>query len=244
MEIHKFRDTYQVRAYEIDAAKKCSPPALIQIMHEASLLHAVQLGVSVWDLEAMKISWVLRSVDLKIMRLPMLNEELTVETYPSGRNRMFSYRDFFVYDQENNLIATNSSKWVLMNTDDRNMATIPKEMDRIVMPDEADCLPRPNERIPKMDRVDFENKFLVNWYDLDFNEHLNNVKYITWALQSLDISVLKRDLTGLKLIYKREAKYGENIVSQTQKIDNDRFIHRLIRTEDNQELVCAESTWK
>ena len=244
MEIHKFRDTFQVRAYEIDANKKCTPPALIQIMHEASLLHAVQLGVSVWDLEALKISWVLRSVDLKIFRLPMLNEHLTVETFPSGRNRMFSYRDFYVYDQENNLIATNTSKWVLMNTDDRTMAAIPPEMDRIAMPDEKDCLPRPNERMGKITQADSENKFLVNWYDLDFNEHLNNVKYITWALQSLDIGVLKRDLAGLKLIYKREAKYGEHISSQTQQVDENTYLHRLIRTEDNLELVCAESTWK
>ncbi|MEL6987617.1 MAG: acyl-ACP thioesterase domain-containing protein, partial [Bacteroidota bacterium] len=188
--ISTYTGNYQIRAYEIDMHKRCTPPALIQIMHEASLMHTIKLGVSVWDLEKQKISWVLRSMHIEINRLPLLNESIKLLTYPSGYQRMFTYRDYYVYDQDDILIASSKTKWVLMDTEQRKFTPFPEAMKALIQLEGKQTLPIPNDKIKKIDIKDYSHRFVVNWYDLDFNQHLNNIVYIKWALQSLSNEVL------------------------------------------------------
>ena len=57
-----------------------------------------------------------------------------------------------------------------------------------------------------------EKSFDVRYSDIDTNMHVNNVKYVSWALETVpkDI-VLNYELKNVKVTYEKETTYGETI---------------------------------
>lgn len=236
---------YSIRTYEIDNRKKATIPAIIKLMHEAAMQNVINMKVSVWDLEPYNISWVLMRKKMEVHRLPNLGEQIKVVTYPAGFEKFFTYRDYKVFDQENNLLAQAASTWLLMDTLSRKMTRIPAFILEKEMPDPSTCLTRPSGRLPKFGTVHHSKEFVVNWYDLDFNQHLNNVHYIQWMLETMEDKYLQNGkLANIDIQYRMESKWKDAILSQTEQIGDGEFLHRLIRQSDQKELVQAKTTWE
>ncbi len=240
-----FKGPYTIRSYEIDRRKKVTAPGLIQLMQEAAMQNVINLNISVWDLEDQQISWVLMRKQLTIFRLPLLGETIEIETHPAGFERVFTYRDYKVYDSEGALLAQAASTWLLMDTVKRKMAPIPPYLFDYNLPDPASCLPRPQFKLSKIEEPTLEKHFEVNWFDLDFNGHLGNVKYVRWMLETIPDKVLENaELEQLQIAYKMESHWKDKIVSQTQQLSENKFLHRLVREKDQRELAAACTFWK
>ncbi|MCP4438290.1 MAG: hypothetical protein GY810_05035 [Aureispira sp.] len=235
---------YTIRTYEIDRHKKATVVSLVKLMQEAAMQNVITMGVSVWDMEKHKISWVLMRKHLEINRLPKLGETIKVITHPAGFEKFFTYRDYKVLDQDDKIIAQSSSTWLLMDTEKRRMARIPDFILALEPPKTETYLPRPVGKVPKIDRVDEQQDFLVQWHHLDFNEHLSNTYYIQWMLETVDDEVLNNaKLHTLDLQYKAESLWKDELVAECQKIDESTFLHKLLRKSDKQELAIAKSQW-
>lgn len=238
---------YTIRTSEIDNKKIATVPALLRLMHEAAMENVLRIKLSVWDLEPHEISWVLIRKTLKINRLPNLRERVRVVTYPVTFQRFFTYRDYRIYDESGELIASATSHWLLMDTKTRKMTRIPEfimEYEK-KMPASEDCLPMKKTKMPKFEKADFSKKFHVGWHDLDFNNHLGNVTYIQWMIEALDDEVLQNKMpVEIELLYKLEGVWKDEIASEVQKTEDGSFLHRLVRISDGKELAFAQSRWK
>lgn len=235
---------YSIRTYEIDNRKKATVPALIKLMHEAAMENVIDLKLSVWDLEPHQISWVLMRKNLRINQLPDLGQEIKVVTHCAGFEKFFTYRDYKIFNQQNELLAYASSTWLLMDTVKRRMARIPDFILAMEMPKAADCLARPKNKLPKFEQVDLQKAFTVGWYDLDFNQHLNNVFYLQWILETVpDELHLHGRLASMDIIYKLESKWKEELICETQIVDKQHLLHRLVRKSDGKQLSLAETKW-
>lgn len=236
---------YKVRTYEIDSHKRMTVPALIQLMQETSMQNVIELKLSVWDLEPHHISWVLMRKNLQIKRLPILGEPIKVLTYPAGFEKIFTHRDFKIFDANDELIAHAATTWLLMDTEKRKMTRIPDFIFTFKMPTPDNCLPRANRRLPKFEKADAVQSFTVNWHNLDFNEHLNNTYYIQWMLEALPKDILKnRQLKEMNIQYKLECYWKDEVFSEMQQMEGGVFLHRLVRKADGKELASGESIWK
>lgn len=239
-------EDFQIRTYEIDHHKVCTVPSLIKLMHEAAMQNVIQLKLSVWDLEVNHISWVLMRKYLKINRLPVLGERIKIYTSPSGFEKFFTYRDYKIYSESNEVIAFSSSTWLLMDTIKRRMTRIPNFIldynDK--MPNSEERLVRPSRvKLPEFEQVDFSKTYKVGWFDLDFNTHLNNVFYTQWMLEALPNEILQtKKLKDLKIEYRVEGQLDQSIHSEIQQIEDNAFLHRLNR--DGKELARALTTWE
>lgn len=241
------QEEFIIRTYEIDRRKMVTAPALIKLMHEAAMQNVLELKLSVWDLEPHHISWVLMRKQLHIHRLPILGEKIKVITNPAGFEKFFTYRDYRVYDESDHLIASSGSTWLLMDTQKRSMTRIPDFILKMnhLMPKPEDCLPRPSTRLPKFENASTQKEYEVNWFDLDFNGHLNNTFFIQWMLEALDNAVLSHgELQELEINYKLEAQWQDRVLSEVQALENGTFLHRLSKVGDGKELANARSRWK
>ena len=235
---------YIIRTYEIDSTKKATIPAMINLMQEAAMQNVIKMGVSVWDLEPHNISWVLMRFLLNVERIPMLGERIKIITHPAGFEKFYTYRDYKVYDEKNTLIASASSTWLLMNTIKRRVTRIPDFILDYKMPEEEVCLPRPANKLPPFGTVYRQQNFQVGWHDLDFNEHLSNVHYTKWMLESMEDKYLQKgQLLQFDLFFRAEARWKEEIVAEVEKINELTFQHRLIRKSDQKELAQGRSIW-
>lgn len=240
-----FKGKYQVQAYDIDSKKELTILALIRYMQESAMQNVIRLKVSVWDLESQKVSWILRKMEFKIDRNLRLGEVFQVTTHPAGFDRLFTYRDYRIHDEEGEEIASAASTWLLLDTQTRKMAPLPKGITQFEMLPESSCLPRPSFRLPKFTKAIFTKEFEVGWFDLDFNHHLNNLTYIRWMLETLSSDWHQiHELKGLNIIYRAECFYEEIIISETLSLDNHCFLHRLYRKSDQTILCEAETTWE
>lgn len=237
-------EPFTIRTYEIDNRKQATVPSLVKLMHEAAMQNVIDLKLSVWDLEPHQISWVLMRKNLIINQLPNLGEEIKVVTHCAGFEKFFTYRDYKIFNQQDELLAYASSTWLLMDTVKRRMSRIPDFILGLECPPEEECLPRPKNKLPKFEQADLTKTFTVGWYDLDFNQHLNNVFYLQWILETVPDNLLQNGrLERIDILYKLECKWKEEVICETQVVEEQNLIHRLVRKSDGQQLCMATTKW-
>jgi medium-chain acyl-[acyl-carrier-protein] hydrolase len=74
-------------------------------MQESAYLHAEHLGVGHTQLAPLQMSWVLSRMRIEISRWPKWGDTVRLRTWPSGRDRLFYYRDFEIKDGDDNPCA-------------------------------------------------------------------------------------------------------------------------------------------
>jgi acyl-ACP thioesterase len=226
-------ESYQIRAYDIDHQKRMTIPALVRMMQEAAMQHVILLKLSVWDLETEQLAWVLMRMQLEVKRIPLLNEQLTIRTRPTGLERILTYRNFWVYDAEGELIVEAVTHWVLMNTETRRLSAIPDwitERFKKLIPEQVEGLLPHRDKFPMMDQVDYRTDFRVRWHDLDFNLHLNNTFYILYLLEGLPTHWLtEKKLTALDIQFKLEVRKEERFGIEVRALPDQRFLHRMVQ---------------
>lgn len=65
---------------------------------------------------------------IKIFKRPRWKTELTVRTWPRKFERVSSWRDFEVLDEEGGKVAKASSEWVLIDTKKQSISKITENM--------------------------------------------------------------------------------------------------------------------
>lgn len=97
-------------------------------------------------------------------------------------------------------------------------------------------------KITAITNPSLEKEFEVRYNDLDVNGHANNGNYIVWAFEPLDFNFKNtHKIKTIDMIYKKEARYGEPIISELEVIENT-TIHRL-KNQQNEDLCLIECSW-
>lgn len=228
---------------EISANQKVNPYDFIKIMQEASMRSAQQLNVSFQDTIRDNISWVLIKKDIHFHAYPALGDRIKVLTYPAGFEKVFAYRDYKIYDAKDQLIATASSTWTLINTKTRRLERIPPNIASIQTPDEK-FLPRTFDKLDTVDISDHSSTFNVHWFDVDWNQHASNSFLIKCILEGTPTSILSsKTLKRLKIQFKKESLFGDALTSSFQQKEGSGGIHVLHRDKDKATIILAESIW-
>ncbi|MBK9737419.1 MAG: hypothetical protein IPO92_21670 [Saprospiraceae bacterium] len=239
--IHK--ETFRIRPSEINHLKNIHPYHLVQLMQEASMQHTIGLKVSVWDLEEKNISWVLIKMDVHFYRYPALGENVEVQTYPSGLDGFFTYRDYFVYDESGFLCATASSTWTLLDTINRKMVRIPESFSSLVYKSEH-LLPIPIQKLFTPTNTSADYMVTVNYLHLDWNGHVNNVQLIKMIFESLGTEFhIDRFLKRLIIQFKSEATIGQGLMVRNEVITNNKVIHAIKNEATGKDIVIASTIW-
>lgn len=239
------RIDFTVPAHACNARKQLRIPDLIRELQEAALYSTLRLGVSVLDLEPKGLGWVLLGQYIKLFRTPRLNERCTVVTCPVGFERVFTYRDFHLLDEQGQHIGIAATTWMLMDLKSRRMAQLPDWIKIL-----AEQLPPKEEQLPRADyklnapATDVNiRSFQVGHHQLDFNGHLTNPVYVEWMLEGLEPDVFaNRELRELAVQFKQEARYGETVSVQTTKGHGESYHHGL--SMDGQPLASMQTTWE
>lgn len=242
----QFEESFTVRAYSVDANKCIQVPELMRLMHETAMQHVLQLELSVWDLEPLQLAWVLTQINVKIHKLPQLGERISVVTHPSGFERIRTYRDYRVYNEEGELLASAVSVWFLMDTRSRRLASVPPKIkERIVsiLSQLDDFLPKPETRPQPLVSPSHERHYQVGYHELDFNNHLNNIYYAQWLLDAIPGAFQQKHLLEeLTIFYKSECVLDDLILAQAAALGANKWQQSLIRK--GTEVALGESSWR
>ncbi|WP_291635423.1 acyl-ACP thioesterase domain-containing protein [Clostridium sp.] len=237
---------YNIHYYEVDINKRALITSIIDYLGDMAMYQSEMLGVGIEHLRENKMAWVLYKWDISMESYPLLNETIKVKTFAHSFNKFYAYRKYEIIDVEGNRIGQASSVWILINTDRRRPIRITKDMYGTYGIDDNKNTPIDIEDILPITTVDSEKSFQVRYSDIDTNMHVNNVKYVAWALETVPKDVvLNYELKNIKVTYEKETTYGETIKVSTEIIKEENKIicrHKIIN-EEGTELTLLESIW-
>ena len=88
--------------------------------------------------------------------------------------------------------------------------------------------------------VEGSAEILTRHSDLDFNDHVNNVHYVEWMLESVKckVDVVKCGVGDIDIVFRQAAKAGEALVSEFCA-DGEKMLHAIRRPSDVAILATA-----
>jgi acyl-ACP thioesterase len=242
---------HAIRASEMDFRGHLSVRALCELLQEAAGNHAQALGVGVDQLIPQGWTWVLREWQFEMDTWPRWRDEVVIETWPSGLNEMVATRDFRLLGGDGRALGRATSRWMVVDFRRRRPVRMPDAVRAIRRPERAvlaaDTLPRAAPDDPPGLAVDYR----VRFSDLDINEHVNNVSYVEWVLETVPREVLRgATLAAMTIAFRAECR-SEATVTVERRDDPERsapgrpaFLHRVLEKEGARELAAARSLWR
>ncbi len=238
-----YEDWYTVRTHEIDYQKELTIPSLMMLMQEASMHNALQLKISIWDEGMENLSWVILRKVITIKKLPTLGDRIKVLTYPAGFDRIFAYRDFWVYDEHGAEIAHAASTWTLLDLKQRRVSRIPQRILDLGLPDPGYRLPKPKTKLEVPDQYQEAYTYKIRHYDLDWNHHVNNIVLSKLMLQAISEKTYEsKQVQNFTVHIKSECYLDEEVTLMLASKDGLQFDHQLLGN-DGRVVAVGSSQW-
>uniref|UniRef100_O04794 Acyl-[acyl-carrier-protein] hydrolase n=1 Tax=Garcinia mangostana TaxID=58228 RepID=O04794_GARMA len=262
-----FRQNFSIRSYEIGADRTASIETVMNHLQETALNHVKTAGLlgdgfgSTPEMSKRNLIWVVTKMQVEVDRYPTWGDVVQVDTWVSASGKNGMRRDWLLRDGNTGETLTRaSSVWVMMNKLTRRLSKIPEEVREEIgsyFVNSDPVVEEDGRKVTKLDdnTADFVRKGLTpKWNDLDINQHVNNVKYIGWILESAPQPILEtRELSAVTLEYRRECGRDSVLRSLTAvsgggvgdlgHAGNVECQH-VLRLEDGAEIVRGRTEWR
>jgi acyl-ACP thioesterase len=240
-----------VRSIEADADGLLKVESLCNYFQEVAGNHAHHLGVATDQLTGHGLAWVLGRLCFSVSGWPRWRESVRLETWPSGVDRLYAFRDLLAFDGVGAPFAEGISTWLLIDTERRRPVRMPDFVTGIPLPDRPRALngiqPAP---IEPDGPCAIERVFDVFRSDIDGNRHVNNVRFLVWILESLPETARERAGTAsIDISFRAEAVYGDCVrvctwdQGSSATAGSSTFLHRVFHADSDRLLASASTVW-
>jgi len=251
-----WQETYPVRFGVIDKSDRLTLDSMFQFFQEAAISHAENLEVGREDMFRKSQGWVLSRISVMVDRRPNYGETITVRTWPRGGEKLFALRDFDIRDKDDIPVVSARSGWLIVDLEKRRPVRPQAVMDNLPQNTGLNALAwgpaaiSENSNLKKTETAaegatvrGTERKALYT--DVDYNGHVNNVRYVQWIEDSIEPQQLERaSKMRLDINYTSEILYGEAIELLSAPIEDENganaFAFEGRKTENNQTAFRAE----
>lgn len=219
-----YKTEYTVQSTEVDSNWKMRIDRIVELFQAITGTHSIEIGVDGPTLlEKSNAFWVLTKFKLKINKFPVMENDLTVETWPTFAKGVRFGRDFLLCKDDETLVM-GASEWCTLDYTTKeirrtNSVCYPTDMPH------RDFLSGAGEFIRVRETVndeDFNHTHTCRFVDIDTNKHTNNIAYLRMALNcfspdefeklnlgELQISFLAQTFFGEEIkVYKKQTDYG------------------------------------
>ena len=235
--------TFKIRCQEVDVNQHLKMSSLLMLMQETSMENALKLQISIWDDTMGNTSWVLLRKEASILKSVHLGDKVRVVTYPAGFDRILAYRDFIVYDEHDELVATASSTWTLMNLNTRKIERIPSDIFKVAY--DGTPLDKPASKLALSKDLVENYNYEIKYGDLDWNGHVNNIVLTKLMIQATPVDILQyRRLDKYKIHIKAECLLRESIRVSTAQVSESEIHYQIMSLKDDRIIAMATSIWK
>lgn len=235
--------------YECDKNGRVILSKLMSMLLALSFHQADSLNIGTDLLMQLNLGWVITEYEVIVNKLPKEHDKVVLETKATCKNRYFAYRQFFVKDGNNILVQINAI-CVVIDKNKRCIVSIPekivdgynfnniKEIPRLKKPTSLKSLDK---------KADYCKEYLVRYFDIDTNDHVNNVNYFDWIMDVLPSHFLDNfNINKMIIKFENEVTYGQKIESSAIEEEKNNGIVHTIHSISKDDVVFAEAelSWK
>lgn len=241
-----FKKQFDLRYFEMGQHGLATPVTILTLLEEAAADHCLSIGHSLYDLFEKGIGWVLLSGRMVMERYPEYKEKIAIKTWLSNVRTFRGTRENLIYDDEDRVIGRAKGYWMFFDIERRRPARIFNEILEgwIINPEES--IEVDGTEVEALDSATYHNEFNIHRFDMDSNEHINNLRYLQWAMESIPDDIIDNCyLHAIDGNFVGEAQYGHTIESLAEPADSEKtFIHTIRDIDDNQVCSTARTVWR
>ncbi len=201
-------EKYTVLSTDVDFNLEIKLSTLMRYMQEVATNHANKIHYGRDDLQKNNNIWVVVRTDIKINRLPKVDEEILIYTHPGEAKSFMFPRYLKVTDKHKNILVSVASIWVVVNYDTRKIVLRPFGEQKLPSEVDKDDLPLPEKVSGEAINLVDERK--GRYSEVDINGHINNSYYIDYVLDIHDLDFYKKhQVSRVLLNYEREVHSGD-----------------------------------
>lgn len=248
---HYFDKQFQLRYFEMDELGAASPATMLTLLEEAAAEHCYSIDHSLYQLADQNVGWVLISGVLEMERYPRYKERITIRTWLSDYSRIKGHRENLIFDEQGNIIGRARGLWIFFDINRRRPIQILDEiMERWSFCEVKALDQNISEKIESIEAADYEQKFKINKYDTDMIKHVNNIRYLQWAIESIPDDIIDQCyLHSIDGRFLSEAYYGQTLLSRTKAVQSNSaadhsFIHSICIEGSDKICATAKTVWK
>ena len=221
----------RIKYLDVDKNNQLSNKAIINYMQDMAVCHADSLGNGVNNAAETHTAWLLLNWKIKVFNRPKCEDIIKINTWPRTMERCYSWREFEVFNGENK-VAIATSKWVLVNTETGRIERVSEELkEKYKLKEECVFDEEITEKLKEPEEMNLMYEDRVGRTRIDTNNHLNNLYYLDYAIESLPEEVYENNtFNNIEIMYKKEIKYKDKIKCLYKCENNEHIV--AIKSED------------
>jgi acyl-CoA thioesterase FadM len=248
-------------SYETDSYSEARLAFYFEVVQEAAGTHAAQRGCSIPDMHKEGKTWVITRSQIEIFRYSRWPEVLNVETWAQEPIRLHLPRAVKAKDKNGAPVFLAKTYWAVLDLSSNRPLRALDLAQRIGVPPKEDLDHQLDMKLAKQEdetesmHVLSTFKPRISYLDTDRNQHVNNISYLNWALDSLPASFRNRlKVSEADVSYLRQTYLEDDVMVYTQCSDKNAFskdevtlFHYIERTEQNGNKTIVwkgQTTWK
>ena len=211
------KEQYKILLKDVGKNNRIKNKGILEILENAGAHHSDMVGYGVNSIATTSLAWILLDWKLKVIKRPTYGTLLNTRTWARKTEKVrktYTYRDFEIYDENNELLAIATSKWAIIDINTVKISRITDEMmEKYKMEEKSVFGIDELDRIKIPEKIDKEVKYEIRRREIDLNGHVHNLNYLDIAYEVLPEDVYeKRPFDNVRIQYKKEIKYGDKII--------------------------------
>eukprot|EP00210_Caulerpa_lentillifera_P008838 g8433.t1 len=267
-----YTSEFVIRGYEVGPDRRASIQTIANLLQENATNHAVAMwGITEQGFAAdasmveRNLVWAMIRLQIRMLDYPKWSEKIEIETWLQPQGRAAAKREFIVKDTlTGSTLGYATSVWVCIHNETRRLARIPDDLKEKCAPRirlDRGCTFPDDETGLKLPEIDPNHAIrgpvrFAGHMQIDMNNHINNVAYLTWALDLLPDAIFESyQLREVEIDFKAECNVGSRVEGLLMEMDtrnsvySKEYIHNLfipVESEQNKkmkELMRLRSRW-
>jgi medium-chain acyl-[acyl-carrier-protein] hydrolase len=242
----QWKDTYSIKVYEADAKGRANVTALANYFQNSAWNHYNNVEKALGRLLPDNCIWLMTRLEIQIKSIPVWPQDVQVETWSRGIEKLMAYRDFIVTVNDREA-AKGTASWVVVDIEKRRIQKLDKLAEKWPSNRERNALGKSADKIQELASPAAGKFFLVKYSDLDVNRHVNNVKYIEWIMDGYAMDFIENnDIGRFEINFIGEANFGDEVAVNAERLSEKPlvFLHNITRKSDGKEICRARITYK
>ena len=241
--MEKFTNTYSVRSPEIGPQYRLQREYVGFYFQEVFAEFCAAKEMAGYDMARIGLTWLITDAQIDYFGgdMPFWREKVEVSVEAAEITALF-FNAVFEMRCGGELCASGKYRSLIADAKTHR----PKKFS-----DFAERFPSAENRKVDMEKFEItgekvaEVRQKVRLPDLDFNRHLNNVRFLPRAIESIPEEVRGQKILRKSLVkFVKEARLGDEIISETFASAENEYLHKLTRAQDGAALCLAKTLWQ